>query len=150
VSTYTFTATNVTGFKDLGCRYAATGIGLALVASGPTTGQYSVSGVGVYTFAAGDASAAMLIDYTYTTVSGLNLAISNQLMGSGPRFKTVCTQTYTTNGLSQTWVMTLNACMSSKLTLPTKLDDYVIQELDFQVFADAAGNIGNLAISDIG
>ncbi len=46
--------------------------------------------------------------------------------------------------------------MSSKLTLPTKQDDYVIQGLDFQVFADAAGNIGNignignLAISDIG
>ncbi len=147
---YVFTATNVTGFKDLGCRYAATGIALTLVASGPTVGQYAVSTVGVYTFAAADASAAMLHDYTYTTVSGLNLAISNQLMGAGPRFKTVCTQTYTTNGISQTWVMTLNACMSSKLTLPTKQDDYVIQELDFQVFADAAGNIGNLAISDIG
>ena len=104
---YVFTATNVTGFKDLGCRYAATGIALTLVASGPTVGQYAVSTVGVYTFAAADASAAMLHDYTYTTVSGLNLAISNQLMGAGPRFKTVCTQTYTTNGISQTWVMTL-------------------------------------------
>jgi len=30
--------------------------------------------------------------------------------------------------------------------LPTKLDDYVIQEFDFEAFADSANNIGTLAL----
>lgn len=48
---------------DQGVTYA-NGVGLALVSSGPTTGQYSVAN-GVYAFSAGDANVAVLISYSY-------------------------------------------------------------------------------------
>ena len=35
----------------------------------------------------------------------------------------------------------LNACTSSKLSLQTKLEDFVIPELDFSCFADATGTV---------
>ena len=50
----------------LASSYASTGVQLTPVGSGPTVGQYSVS-AGVYTFAAADASAALLISFLYTT-----------------------------------------------------------------------------------
>jgi hypothetical protein len=48
---------------DQGVTYA-NGTALTLVTGTPSTGQYSVSN-GTYTFAAGDASAAVLISYSY-------------------------------------------------------------------------------------
>jgi hypothetical protein len=39
----------------------------------------------------------------------------------------------------------LNACTADKLSLPTKIDDWTILQLDFQAFADAAGTIGYLS-----
>ena len=66
VSTYTVTVANsVTWTVDQGVVYAATGLPLKRVASGPTTGQYSVA-AGIYTFAAADANAKVLISYNYT------------------------------------------------------------------------------------
>lgn len=50
--------------SDQGVAYALTGAALTLVASTPAEGQYSVS-AGVYTFAAADASAALLVSYGY-------------------------------------------------------------------------------------
>lgn len=51
--------------SDAGVTYAATGAALAAVASAPATGQYSVSAAGVYTFAAGDAGKAVVVNYGY-------------------------------------------------------------------------------------
>jgi hypothetical protein len=42
----------------------------------------------------------------------------------------------------------LNACTATKLMLPTKIDDYEIQEFDFSAFADAAGAIGTLSVNE--
>jgi hypothetical protein len=39
----------------------------------------------------------------------------------------------------------LNACTADKLSLPTKIDDWTILQLDFQAFADASGTIGYLS-----
>ena len=71
-----------------------TSLPLKQVASGPTTGQYSVS-AGVYTFAAGDAGAAVLISYTYTVAGerrehrGLVAADrpDDHLLGQSVRFR---------------------------------------------------------------
>ena len=65
-SPYTYSTTfHSTFVSDQGVVYASSALPLKQVASSPTTGQYSVS-AGVYTFAAGDAGAAVLISYTYT------------------------------------------------------------------------------------
>ncbi len=50
--------------SDQGVTFAATGVALTQVASGPTAGQYAVA-AGVYTFAAADVGKAVLISYGY-------------------------------------------------------------------------------------
>lgn len=66
-TTYTITAYAPKGSfaQDLGVKYASSGTALTKVTGTPSTGQYSVSTVGLYTFAAGDASKAMLLSYDY-------------------------------------------------------------------------------------
>ena len=39
----------------------------------------------------------------------------------------------------------LNACTATKLSMPTKIDDWTISEFDFTAFADASGTIGYLS-----
>ena len=138
VSTYTVTTTNsATWVRDLGVRYATTGLALKMVASGPTVGQYSVA-AGVYTFAAADASAAVLIDYTYqTSATGVSMQFTNQLLGIAPVFSLSLLMPRQ----SQQASIYMPNCMADKLTLPTKLDDYTILDFSGQAFADASGNL---------
>jgi hypothetical protein len=132
--------------SDLGVLNAATGMPMKKVASAPATGQYSVSGVGVYTFATADANAAVLISYEYsaTSTSAKVVAISNQLMGYAPTFRASLNLSYGGKNLT----FNLNSCISSKLSLPLKNDDFTIPEFDFSAIADAAGNIGYVALSE--
>jgi len=138
VSTYTVTVTNSATFlADQGVYYALTGLPLKRVASGMTVGQYSVS-AGVYTFAVADASAAVYVSYTYSSVAGVQIPITNLAMGSGPAFTINLSQPYD----GRQALYSFNNCQASKLSLPTKQDDFTILEIDFQIAADVAGNIG--------
>lgn len=136
---YTCTVANSTKFlTDLGVTYAATGQQFTKVTGSPTiVGTYSVAS-GVYTFYSGDASASVLISYTYSSTSGLHIPISNIVMGSGPAFSMVLNAPF--DGRQGTF--TLNSCRAAKLSLPLKQDDWQISEIDFQVSADSSGNIG--------
>ena len=130
---------------DLGVRYSSTGIGLTRVASGPTAGQYSVNvATGVYTFAAADTAAAVLISYEYTATSTtqFNIPVSNLLMGQAPSFQAQLSLPYNGKQMS----VRLNNCVASKLSLPFKNEDFSIQEFDFQALADASNAIGYLSI----
>jgi hypothetical protein len=140
---YTVTVTNAATFADnLGVTYAATGLSLTLVASSPTTGQYAFA-AGVYTFAAGDEGAAVLIAYTYTAASGSKLVLTNQLMGAGPTFKLRLFQAY--NGRNA--VYEFNQVQSTKLSLDFKNEDWTIPELDFSFFTDASNTLGSISFS---
>lgn len=121
---------------DLGVRYAATGQPFTKVSGTPAQGQYSASG-DAYTFAAADASAAVLISYTYSETAGTVVTVVNQLQGYGPTFELWLGQTYK----SQQVLWKLWSCRSSKLAIPTKLGDYTIPEFDFEAFPNAAGNV---------
>ena len=125
---------------DLGVTYAATGIRFNRVTTPAAAGQYSVNfSTGVYTFSSADAGLAVLISYTYNvTSSGEKITISNQLMGIMPTFKATFYTTYSGKGTA----LRLNACAAQKLSLPTRIDDWTIEELDFMAFANAAGTIG--------
>ncbi len=145
----TITVTQAATFvEDWGVVYAATGLPLTVVSSGPTLGTYSVNPVtGVYTFSAADAGAALLFNYTYstTTAGTQQLTIINPLMGTTPTFEA---QLYTTfNGLPMN--IKLFQCVSSKLSLGTKLDDFMIPEIDFDILANAAGNVGTMSFGDV-
>src|SRR5215813_4153049 len=97
VTPYTVTVANAANYNDdLGIVYASSGKRFNRVTTPSAAGQYSVNlASGVYTFSAADASAALLISYTYnTTTSGNRLAITNQVMGTTPTFKATFYSTY--------------------------------------------------------
>jgi hypothetical protein len=153
-SSYTVTVAQAANFSDdLGVYYASgnnAGNRFTRVTTPSAAGQYSVNlTTGIYTFAAADASAALLISYLYNlTGSGKSLALTNQFMGHTPTFKATFYTTKTTLGVPAGLALVLNACTASKLALPTKIDDYEIQEFDFSAFADATGAIGTLSVNE--
>jgi hypothetical protein len=130
---------------DYGVVYAATGLPLSKVASTPAAGQYSVA-AGIYTFNSADAGKAVLISYTYTVSStGQQLTLANPLLGATPTFQA---QLFTTFQNKPVNVKLFN-CVSSKLSFATKLEDFVIPELDFDIFANAAGNVLQWSFAEV-
>lgn len=131
---------------DMGVVKASDGSILTRVANGPVALQYSCNETtGVYTFNSSQNAVSMQISYTWNdTANGKNIAITNQLLGNAPTFMAVFTNTY--NGQQQT--LTLNQCMSSKLSFATKLEDWTIPEFNFDIFADASNNIGSFAMDN--
>jgi hypothetical protein len=136
VSTYTVTvAGSATWVDDEGVLYTATGLPFTKVASAPTVGQYSVA-AGVYTFAAADLSTAVLISYTKTSAAvGTTVTTGNPLQGVQPVFTMIVSRQY--NGQQEAFK--LWSCIASKLSLPTKMADWGITEVDISCFADSAG-----------
>lgn len=138
-SPFQYTVANGATFvDDYGVLYAATGLPLTKVASAPAAGQYSVTAGGVYTFSTADSGKPVLVSYTYNlSGSGQQLTYSNQLLGTTPTFQA---QLYTTFQGQPLGVKLFN-CTSTKLGFATKMDDFVVPELDFSVYANAAGNV---------
>jgi hypothetical protein len=150
---YTVAVTNAANFADdLGVYYASGGNAgnrFTRVTTPSAAGQYSVNlATGIYTFAAADASAAVLVSYLYNATGGKKLALTNQFMGYTPTFKATFYTTKATQGVAAGLALVLNACTATKLSLPTKIDDYEIQEFDFSAFADPTGAIGTLSVNE--
>ena len=135
--------TNHTTFDvDLGVTYQATGLPLGRVAAGSeTTGYYSVSySTGTYTVSTSDSTSSLLFTYTDTVTTGESLTIPNVALGTTPVFQL----DYYTNlnqPSARPFAIRLYACVASKLSLATKLEDFVMPEIDFSFFANAAGNV---------
>jgi hypothetical protein len=150
---YTVTVANAADYADdLGVYYASgsnAGSRFTRVTTPSAAGQYSVNlTTGIYTFAAADAGAALLVSYLYTASAGRKVVLTNQLIGTTPTFKATFYTTKTTQGVPAGLSLVLNACTATKLSLPTKIDDYEIQEFDFSAFADAAGAVGTLSVNE--
>jgi hypothetical protein len=150
---YTVTVGNAANYvDDLGVFYATGGNAgnrFTRVTTPSAAGQYSVNTTtGIYTFAAADAGAAVLVSYLYNNNAGKKLVLTNQLMGYTPSFKATFYTTKTTQGVPAGLALVLNACTATKLSLPTKIDDYEIQEFDFSAFADPTGTIGTLSVNE--
>jgi hypothetical protein len=148
---FQITVANASSYNDdLGVYYAtgsqAAGAPFNRVTTPSAAGQYSVNfETGVYTFSSADAGMAVLISYTYNiAASGHEITITNQLMGVMPTWKATFYTQYAGpyGGAPKGTALRLNACTASKLSLPTKIDDWTIEELDFMAFADASGTIG--------
>jgi len=128
--------------KDLGVNYATTGQPLAKVASSPAAGQYSVGNGGVYTFSTSDYGAAVLLSYTWTDTGGTQMTITNPVLGTATPFQI---DFYQANPNStQQWGLRLYSCISAKLSLATKLEDFTIPDFEFQAYANGANQIGIL------
>lgn len=141
---YTVTVTNSGAFvDDWGVRYSVTGLPLIRVSGSPVQGQYSVS-AGTYTFASADAGAAVLISYRYTTASGVQLNIRQQLMGFAPTFQVLLNEQYAGKQAN----LLLYSCVAEKLTFAIKNEDLVVPEFDFEAFSNAAGQVMDLYLAE--
>jgi len=90
-------ANGATFYEDLGVLNVTSGLAMVVVASAPTTGQYSYSAAGVYTFAAADAAAVVRISYSYTAAAvGKTTTYTNALMGQSTQYILSCFNTYGT------------------------------------------------------
>lgn len=128
---------------DMGVFFAATGVQLTRVTSAPAAGQYSVSAAGVYTFAAADAGKSVGLSYEYSSSgSGEVFAITNDVMGYTPSFTLLLQAGYDGKNL----VMKLNRCVSGKLNLPLKNDDFAQYDFEADAFADAADQVGYICL----
>jgi hypothetical protein len=136
--------------EDFGVFYAATGVQLAPVAASPAQGQYiAPSGSpGAYTFNSADNSASLLIYYSYSVTSGNKISLANQLTGPLPMFEISLKETFNYFGTSKDLLVKLNACVSSKLSLPFSNQKFTIAEFDFQAIADSSNNIGTISLSE--
>lgn len=144
---FQITASQAANFdKDLGVINNVTGLPLTRVASGPTTGQYSVNeSTGVYTFAAADTGISMALNYAYTTTAGQTLPIVQTLLGFSPIFQL----DYLTTRNNKAFLVRMNQCQASKISMATKLEDFVMPEIDLGCFANAAGNIGKIYFPEV-
>lgn len=131
--------------RDLGV-VNASGLPMSRVASAPTTGQYTVSAVGLYTFAAADVGLQVFISYTYTATSTNAKVISlvNLPMGYIPTFGMDLAIAF--NGKQSNW--RFPNCAAGKLSFDPKQDDFTQMDLDISVFADAAGVIGSIITAE--
>lgn len=142
------TVTNAADFvDDLGVFDALTGTQYTRVSATPSAGQYSVNTTtGVYTFNTADAGDSVYINYTYTeSTTGNTITIDQKLMGVTPTFQAWFQQSFNNKMVT----IKLLACVSNKLSFPTKLDDFVVQEFDFQAFANSGGHIGAITTAPV-
>jgi hypothetical protein len=123
--------------RDLGVRDNL-GNPMILVASAPATGQYSVA-AGVYTFAVADVGKTVFMSYNFTATStkAKTSIVQNVQMGFAPTFRADLFDSFNGNGFS----LSLFSCIASKLSLATKLDDFMVPEFDFEIFADPTGRV---------
>lgn len=130
--------------QDLGVK-DSNGLPMTRVASAPATGQYSVA-AGVYTFAAADVGKTVFINFQYTATSttAKKGTIINLPMGYAPVVRLDLYMPYQ----GKEFVLTFPQCISSKLGFSTKQDDFMIPEMDFQGFADPAGNVAYWGLSE--
>jgi hypothetical protein len=141
------TATNNTTFiADQGVVKASDGSIYMRVASAPTGLQYTCNETtGVYTFNSSQNAVAVAVSYTYSDASnGKKITMTNQLLGNAPTFACVFTNTFN----SQQQTITFPQCISSKLAMATKLEDFSIPEFDFEIFADASGTVGTFSLDN--
>lgn len=151
VSALTQVVNNITGgITDLGLTYVSSGLPLQRVATATVPGTYSVvQSTGTYTFVAADEVA---INFNYSNFSaassGQQLQVTNQLIGANPTFQL----DYWTNlnqPATKPFAVRVFGCVADKITLAAKLEDYIMPEFDFSVFANAAGQVFNIDFPEI-
>jgi hypothetical protein len=148
---YTVTVTNssLVPLEDLGVFYQSNGVQLAPAASASGAGIYSfVPSTGVYTFNVADASVAVWIYYSWLAASGQELVYPNQLMGTSPVFELYLKNTTANYGVTKDFVLKLNACKASKLSVPINNQKFAIADFDFQAMADASNNVFTLGSTE--
>jgi hypothetical protein len=80
--------------------------------------------------------------------TGQSLTLQNQLIGVTPTFALYYYTNLNQPG-SKPYVTTIFNCVSSKLSQAFKLEDFMLPELDFDIFANAQGQILKTTFPDV-
>jgi|SRR5580692_2494756 hypothetical protein len=146
----TLSVTNASTFvADLGVYYSAPGNDrFQFVTGAPTLGQYSTGVNGAYTFYTGDVGAVVAISYVFTDANGKTITIHNNFMGYTPTFIGTFYQQRNTQGSTGQLTLRLNECVSSHLSIPSRIDDYAIQDFDYQAFSNGSNVVGTISTSE--
>ena len=68
-----------------------------------------------------------------------------QPLGTTPKFMAVFEQIFNGNSI----VLKLFSCVSSKLSMPTKIDDYILMEFDFSALPNSSGSAFELSTTSL-
>jgi len=148
---YTVTVANAATYvDDSGVWLAASGDRFNTATAPSATLQYNVNlATGVYTFSAADAGKTIRISYTYNQpTTGMNIPITAQPQGYTPAWRCRIFQRISptipggAQNISLPWLLELNACVSTSLSIPTAQDNWTLNAFDFAAFQDASGTIG--------
>lgn len=150
-ATTTFTVTNAATFsQDFGVYNTVTGLWMGRVASAPAAGQYAVNTTtGVYTINAAQENVLLKASYTYASAStGKSLSYTNQLMGSTVRFALALVNQYRgDDGINRSLLMNFPSVSCPKLSMPLKLDEFALPQLDMNAGDDGSGNVFNYTMT---
>lgn len=110
-----------------------------------STGQYSLSTAGAYALSSLESFTQIKATYTYSTIGGQTVTMTNQPMGKIGGFVSVLNMLW---GADKTSI-TLNACIASDYGFATKLDDYNKPTFGFEAFADLNDNLGTFSFAEL-
>jgi hypothetical protein len=147
---------------DLGVTFVNSGLPGRRVSTGNETssGLYSVSsstatGLNSYTFSTADTTALtagttnpIKVTYTNTTTTGTSLLITNQLIGYSPTFQ-VDYYTNLNQPTSKAFIIRCYQAIADKAVMAYKLEDFMMPEYDFSLFANNSGNLADLVFPEI-
>lgn len=148
VSSNAAVVSNIPILTDWGVQYAngqtvirdSTNVVVAPTGVGHYTGPNLTSGK--YNFNTGDNNQQVRISYTYNSTAGATIAIANQLMGYAPEIAMFFYDRFRGKYLA----VTLNDVTLGQISIPSKLEDFWITDIDGSANADVNGNIGALAM----
>jgi hypothetical protein len=147
----TFTVANGATFsQDLGVYNTVTGLWMARVASAPAVGQYAVNTTtGVYTVNTAQNGQLLKASYTYASAStGSSLAFTNQLMGASVIFSVQLVNKFKgSDGVVRSLYLNFPAVQCPKLSMPLKLDDFTLPQLDMSAQDNGAGAVFNYSMT---
>lgn len=149
----TFTVTSGATFtEDLGLFYHNTGVALQPVTAAPGVGQYipGVPATGTYTINVADESVTGGIDafYMVSLATLFETDLNQTLMGSGPVIELDFATPYTVQASVKKFNVQVFSARVTKMPWAFKNKGYMVPEMDFTVFANAAGQILRTALTE--
>ena len=146
-----FTVANGATFsQDLGVYNTVTGLWMTRVASAPAAGQYALNTTtGVYTVNTAQNGQLLKASYTYASAStGSSLAFTNQLMGASVIFSVQLVNRFKgADGVVRSLYLNFPAVQCPKLSMPLKLDDFTLPQLDMSAQDNGAGAVFNYSMT---
>jgi hypothetical protein len=150
-ATTSITVANASTFsQDLGVYNSVTGLWMTRVASAPAAGQYAVNtATGVYTINSAQENQALKVSYTYASAStGTSLNFTNQLMGASVIFSVQLVNKFKGgDGVVRSLFLDFPAVQCPKLSMPLKLDDFTLPQLDMAAQDNGSGNVFNYSMT---